>query len=396
MPIKYIGWFVVSFYVFFQFLIQTTSSLMQKDWGIQFHLTSLSISYLSASFFYTYLLFQIPIGILYDRFSAKYVLSIASLLLGIGCILFAYSPTYPIALLSRMLMGAGAAFGFIGMLKITYTLFPGKHFSLMLGLSEAFGAIAGMAGIVIVAWLLEHSSWQHVMIDCGLTVFIITLFVLLFIRSSKPIINEPFDIKSLTNNILTALKSPIVIITGIYGFFMASIVTAFVSLWGVAFLTRVYAINDLEAAKIISTVFLGLAIGCPINGYISKRFSKEITAMKICALTCALLMCVIIYIKVPLELLSTLFFFMGLLSAVYVQCFAIVGHSVPTSVQATSMSITNMLIMLSAPLLQIIIGALLPHTNYKIALSVLPIGMLIAYGLCYGLTLPPRINQNNQ
>lgn len=384
---KYVGWLVVSSYVFFQFLIQTTSSLMQKDWTIYFHLTPLSVSALSASFFYTYLLFQIPIGIIYDRFNAKHVLTIASCLLGIGCLLFAYSSTYSIAIFSRMLMGAGAAFGFIGMLKITYNFFTDKQFSIMLGLSESFGTITTMIGTIIVAWLLEHLTWQHMMMAYSLSVFIITLFILLFIRSNKPANTELFSLKPLLRNILKAISNRTVFITGLYGFFMASVMNSFTSLWGVAFLTNAYPINSLHAAKIMSTIFLGLAVGCPINGYLSKRFSQEIRAMKICSVLCALLIGIVIYIKVPVGLLSTLFFAIGLMSAIYVQCFAIVGQSVPSAIQATSMSVTNMLIMSSAPLLQLIIGALLPHTNYQIALSVLPLGMLIAYGLCYGLSL---------
>jgi len=84
--VKYIGWFVVSFFVYFQFLIQTSSSVMQNSWRDYFHLSPLGVSYLSASFFYNYLFFQIPIGVIYDRCSAKKVLAIASFGLGIGCI----------------------------------------------------------------------------------------------------------------------------------------------------------------------------------------------------------------------------------------------------------------------------------------------------------------------
>lgn len=395
--LKYVGWFIVSFYVFFQFLIQTSSSLMQKDWMQYFNLTPLSVSTLSAAFFYTYLLLQIPVGLIYDRFSSKGVLSIASFFLSVGCILFAFSPTYSIAVFSRMLMGAGAAFGFIGMLKVTFNLFPGKQFSIMMGLSESFAAIATMGGVVVLAWLLAHSTWQHVTIECGVVVLMITAAVLVFIRPNKPMDVEPFNWKSLSNNILKACTSRIVLITGIYGFFMASVVNAFTSLWGVAFLTNAYPITALQAAKIMSTIFFGLAVGCPINGYLSKKFGKEIVAMQICSVVCAILMFIIIYVKVPVGLLSPLFFAVGLMCAVYVQCFAIVGQTVPGKIQATSMSVTNMLIMAGAPLLQILIGALLHHQafgfahtsyeNYKIALGILPAGMLIAYGLCFFIRL---------
>ncbi|HSW92735.1 MAG TPA: MFS transporter [Gammaproteobacteria bacterium] len=390
--VKYIGWFVVSFFVYFQFLIQTSSSVMQNSWRDYFHLSPLGVSYLSASFFYTYLFFQIPIGVIYDRCSAKKVLAIASFGLGIGCIFFAKTKYYEFAIFSRMLMGACAAFGFIGMLKVTASSFPGKQFSVMMGLSEAFASISTMVGVVILAWIMTHTTWQQLMMYFAAGVFLVTVAVIFFVNS-KPDNVDQFDVDSLFKNVFSAVTNSTVLITGIYGFFMASVVNAFTSLWGVAFLTGVYPITKAIAVKVMSTVFLGLAAGCPINGYVSKKYGFEREAMQICSVICALGMLAVIYIKIPLSMLYVVFFIIGLMCAVYVQSFAIVSQNVPKNILATSMSVTNMLIMASAPLLQIIVGAVLntnsfgyahdPHNNYQIALSILPAGMLFSFLLCF-------------
>jgi MFS family permease len=104
-------------------------------------------------------------------------------------------------------------------------------------------------------------------------------------------------------------------------------------------------------------------------------------------------MAIAIYIKMPLGVLYTIFFIIGLMCAVYVQSFAIVSQNVGKNILATSMAVTNMLIMSSAPLLQIVIGAILDSNsfglahdtshNYQIALGILPVGMLLAFLLCF-------------
>lgn len=399
---KYIGWFIVSFFVYFQFLIQTSSSLMQNSWADYFHLTPLGVGYLSASFFYTYLLFQIPVGVIYDRFSSKKVLAIASFGLGVGCIIFANTERYGFAVLARMLMGACAAFGFIGMLKVTADSFPGKQFSMMMGLSESFAALCTMIGVVILAWAMTHTTWQNLMIYFSIGVFLITASVILFIQSTFKNTEHKLDVTTLAKNVVAATTNSTVLITGIYGFFMASVVNSFTSLWGVAFLTSVYPISNALAAKVMSTVFLGLAIGCPINGYFSKHYGREREAMQFCSIICALCMAIVIYVRVSLPMLYSLFFIIGIMCAVYVQSFAIVGQTVPEKIQATSMSVTNMLIMSGAPLLQILIGAVLSansfgyahdtHQNYQIALSILPAGMAVAFVLCFFI----KINGNEK
>lgn len=391
--LKYISWFIVSFFVYFQFLIQTSSSLLQNAWADYFYLTPLSVSLLSASFFYTYLFFQIPIGVIYDRFNERTVLALSSFGLGMGCILFAMASNYYFAIFARMLMGSCAAFGFIGMLKVTANQFPGKQFSLMVGLSESFGSIVMMFGVILLAWAIMHFTWQQLMMCLAASVFAITVAVILFIQPKPQHAHKALEAPSLTRNIFLAMTNRTVLITGLYGFFMASVVNSFTSLWGVAFLTEAYSITSALAAKIMSTVFLGLAVGCPINGYFSKRFGHEREAMMFCAFACAVCMALVIYVKMSVLALYFLFFIIGLLCAVYVQAFAIIGQAVPVTIQATSMAVANMLIMSSAPVLQILIGAVLnakafgyahnAHQNFQIALGILPLGMLLAFFLCF-------------
>lgn len=393
--IKYIGWLTVSFYVFFQFLIQASSSLMQDDWLRQFGLNHLTVSYLSASFFYTYLFFQIPAGLIYDRYRARTILTVASLSLGLGCLLFAGATSFYFAVFARMLMGAGAAFGFVGMLKITSTLFPSKQFPLMVGISEAFAALATMLGMIAVAWSLTYLSWQQLTIHFAVIVFIITALTIIFIRSPKLSSVKKTANNSLWHDIRSASRHQVVLFAGAYGFFMTAAVTAFTSLWGVAFLTNAYHMTELQAAKVMSIIFLGLALGCPINGYLSKKFGCVTETMQLSAMLSAFFMSLILYGSVPASTLGFLFFILGLLGSAYVQCFTLVEQSTDTHIQATSMSVTNMLIMASAPVLQITIGVILNHNsfgfahtlvqNYQIALTTLPMGMLIAAGICWRL-----------
>lgn len=395
---KYVSWMIASFFMYLQFIIQTSSSLFQNAWAHDFGLTPLSVGLLSASFFYTYLFFQIPIGVIYDRFSEKKVLALASAGLACGCVLFAKTTNFHLAIFARMLMGACAAFGFIGMLKVTVNNFPGKQFALMMGLGECVASLVTMLGVMILSWAISYLTWQQLMLCLALCIFTITILVILFVQSKSQPIKSPFNVATLVRNVVRAATNRTVLLIGIYGFFMASVVNSFTSLWGVAFLTDAYPISSTLAANVMSTVFLGLAVGCPINGYISKRYGHEREAMMICSLICACLMAAIIFVKVSVPMLYVMFFVVGLMCSVYVQCFTVVGQSVSVEIQATSMAVTNMLVMSSAPLLQIFIGGILDahsfgyavsaHQNYQFALSVLPIGMLIGFVLCFLIKIP--------
>jgi MFS family permease len=262
-----------------------------------------------------------------------------------------------------------------------------------MGFSEAFAAIATMVGVATLAVVLTHISWHVLCLYFAIGVFFITFLVTIFVKTQPNHIPEKIKLLPLMKNIYKAATNRTVLITGIYGFFMFSVVNSFNSLWGVAFLTAAYPINNELAATVMSTVFLGLAVGCPINGYFSKRYGHEREAMLFCSAICALCMALILYVKVAIVVLYILFFIVGLMCAIYVQSFALIGQLVQREIQGTAMAVANMLIMSSAPVLQILIGAVLdrnsfgfahnPDQNFQIALSILPIGMLIAFILSF-------------
>ncbi len=51
---------------------------------------------------------------------------------------------------------------------------------------------------------------------------------------------------------------------------MFAIVNAFTSLWGISFLVNTNALEKQQAADMVAMVFIGIAIGGPLNGWLSR------------------------------------------------------------------------------------------------------------------------------
>lgn len=384
-----LAWATAAFFVFFQFFLQTASSVMSEAWTRDFHLNKIELSNLSATFFYSYVLLQIPVGILYDRFKVKHVLIVAATLLACGCILLSVTHSYELALIARFLMGSGSAFGFVGLLKVIITNFNISRFGLMLGLAELFGMAGVTLGVIALTHFMLDNSWRTAMLWCGVLAGIVILAVILFVQDDNKLdIRERVSI-TILSQVKTVLMNKQVILCSLYGFFIYSIITAFTSLWGIAFLANTYHLDEALASKMISAVFVGLALGSPLNGFLSKKYGNNAQMMRWEAGCATLLISIIILVPaVPVILLFLLLFLMGCLCSVYVQCLSVVKDSVHLDVQATALATSNMLIMASAPILQLIIGAFLQSNfggmienaaeNYRVSLAVLPAGYLFA------------------
>jgi len=106
-------------------------------------------------------------------------------------------------------------------------------------------------------------------------------------------------------------------------------------------------------------------------------------------------------IPLPLTGLSAILFIYGILTANMLLCFSFITQIYPTWAQGTAIGFTNMIVMLSGGLAQHGIGWILdelqkqafplyPLENFRIALSVLPLCLLLA--ICLTLFMKPRIN----
>ncbi len=388
---RYLPWFnwaVTTLFVLFQFFLQAAAGLMAHFWQIEFKLMPSEVGYLTAAFYFSYVIMQIPVGLAYDNFGPKRILSFASLTLCFGIVCLALSQNYWQAMLGRLLMGVGSSFGFIGMLYVTASWFSPKRFGILIGLSETLAMLGVSIAEIGMAWIVSHYGWRIMMAVGAAVMFLISLFIIGFIKDRLPVIPIKRAKIPVFNTVKQLISLPIIWVAGLYGFAMFSIINVFVALWGIPFFRNQYVGLSLhDVSLLMSMVFLGTAIGAPFNGWLINYMQKRQLIMKLFSVLTALLLALILYVpKLTFLYLIVLLFLIGFCSSSYIQVFAIVKENVDAGLQATALATTNMILMASAPLLQPLIGLLLElHYSYAVSLSLLEINIAVAILLSFYL-----------
>lgn len=387
----YLAWLAAAAFVFFQFFLQSSSTIMSECWSQDFILNEIELSNLSAAFFYSYIPMQIPAGILYDKFNTKVILVTSAFTLSGSCILLSLVHNYELALIARFLMGLGAASGFVGLLKIIQNNFAMNRFALMFGIAEAIGMIGVAGGLVWLASFLKIYTWREAMFVCGVFAAILGAAIYCFVKNSqKPETVVQFSWRGVLAELKTVIRNKQVIYCSIYGFFIVSILNCFTSLWGEAFISHAYHFDPQTISWLLSMVFIGLSCGSPLNGWFVKCYGRHKELMLWEAGLCTLITAIIILVPgVSLIGLYILFFLIGLFCSGYGPCYALVNEAVEPEIQATAIATANMFIVASAPILQVIVGAMLESRalgyatsdlhNFRIALTILPLGYLISF-----------------
>lgn len=395
----WIIWLFGSIFLVYQFLLQTSSSVMIPGLEKAFSIDAASVGFLSSSFFYTYVLFQVPGGLLVDRFGPRKVLTFGMLIcvISVGC--FAHAKNFHTAGLSRMLMGFVSAPAFAGAFYLIAEWFPLKRFALVAGLTESFAMFGGMLGEVWLATRVTAVGWRLTLIECAWIGLICVIGILLIVRDrpKQSSVRDltPIKLGQVWQHLLKVMGLPQVWLIGFFAACTFALVSAFAGLWCVPYLEARYQLPVTVVSWASSMIFIGVAIGCPCIGWLSDYIGKRKPVMFYSALTCLIVMCVILYLPtINFTVMFVLLFLLGFAASTYMLPFALIREITPQETRGTAMGFANMMaILFGSPIFQPAIGKLLEMdwdhkvvngvqifhiTDYKISLSILPLCLLFA------------------
>lgn len=227
---------------------------------------------------------QIPIGVLLDRYGARPIMTVGMILMAVGQLTMALSPSVGIAILARMLLGAGDAAIFPGVLRLIATWFPAQRGPLMVQFTGIVGQSGQLVSLVPLAALLHATSWTITFGSIAGLGILFAVLVFLLIRNHPPDRDDDVSVDTDTGAIRVVTSA---VDTGVgiraawahpgtrlafWSHFTTPFAgTAFVLLWGMPFLTAGEGLTTAQAASVMSLyVVVGMLLG-PVMGELSRR-----------------------------------------------------------------------------------------------------------------------------
>ena len=217
---------------------------------------------------------QIPVGVLIDRFGPRVLMLSGTVLMVAGQLMLAFAPSITIAVVGRMLVGAGDATIFISMIRLITSWFSGRTVP---QLSQWFGNIGQLGQVlsaVPLAWVLHEFGWTPAFLAATLVAFVAFVVVVVGIRDrpagsfDQP---RPSDWGSALTQLRHSFSRPGTQLGFWSHFVTQSSGTVFTLLWGFPFM--VYGLgyeSSMAAAMLTIPVAAGIICG-PILGVLTAR-----------------------------------------------------------------------------------------------------------------------------
>lgn len=385
---------IAALFYCYEFVLRIIPGVLQGELSAAFgHISASTFGQLSALYYFAYSPMQLPVGILMDRFGPRRLLSLACLCCTAGSFMFSYSSSMLIAGIGRFLVGFGSSFAFVGVLSLAVHWLPKRYFSLVAGLMTTLGMLGLVYGEVKITEIAGSMGLNYALSMMVVIGVLLTGIIFLIVRDGP----GGCDVKAQTlsefyRNIWRVLVSPQVWLIAFVGACLYTSLSVFGELWGKSYLEQAHHLTKIQAAKTISAMFLGWAVGAPIAGYFSDRSGRRVLPLVVGALFSFVCISIILYCSgLSYVSLNVLMFLYGMFSATEIIIFVMAKENSGAGLSGTVFAAVNMIVTLGGVIFQPLVGFLLDKfgtgtlidgehvysvVDYQLALSVLPISLL--------------------
>lgn len=381
-------------FYFYEYYLRVIPGVIRTDLKLAYNISETSFGLLVGLYYWAYVPLQLVVGLFMDLLGPRIALTIACLISALGTYLFSGTSYLCIAQVGRFLVGFGAAFAYVGVLKLANMWLPKRLFAFIAGLCSTLGMLGGISGQIVIAKVVHLYGWRN--INYISSIMGIGFSLLLWMLIKEPINSNKiktlgnkahkfrYQLKILWKELKEVMKLKDLWLAGIIGCLIFAGLSVFADVWSASFLKLSGIPRDLVGFS-TSMIYIGFGMGAPFWGFFSDYINNRKLLLTLGALIAAIVIAIVIYIPLPLYLMNICLFLFGFFVGVEILVFATINDLCHKEINATAMGFVNMIIMLGGFYLQPKIGLTLDQLikfdeliRFKIALTILPIGLVIA------------------
>jgi MFS family permease len=233
---------------------------------------------------------QVPVGVVLDRFGSRRLIACGAALMGVGQLVLATTHSVALAVVGRVLVGAGDAMTFISVLRLIAVWFPPRRVPLLTQMTGILGQVGQIAAALPLVALLQHGGWSVSFLLAAFAGLAISVTAAGALRSAPPgpaARPVPVGARLAMSRLARAWREPGTRL-GLWTHFTAQFSgTVFALLWGYPFLVVGEHRTPAEAGVLLTLLVLVSMVVGPVLGHLAVRwpFRRSIPVLAILGAT---------------------------------------------------------------------------------------------------------------
>ena len=171
---------------FLSFFFRNVNAVISKDLAQEFALAPADLGFLTSMYLLAFAAFQLPLGVLLDRYGPRRVVAALLCVAASGALIFALARDFTLLSVGRALLGLGVSAGLMGAIKAFTLWFPLSRLATLNGLYLAAGGIGGLSATAPAEALVGELGWRALFFGLfGLSLLAASL--VFFVVPEKPL-----------------------------------------------------------------------------------------------------------------------------------------------------------------------------------------------------------------
>lgn len=381
--------FAAGFYL--SFLFRTVNAIIAPDLVREFGLGPADLGLLTSSYFLTFALFQLPLGILLDRYGPRRVNASLLLVAGFGAALFGLAQSVGGLAVARALIGLGVSGCLMSSMKVFTLWFPLNRLATLNGWLLSCGGLGALSASKPAEALLRFTDWHSLFLILAALTFAAAGAIFLVVpERAAP--SAPQSLLASLRSLPAILRNAnfwklgALVITG-QGVFMS-----LQSLWIAPWLKDVVGLERAEIGSHLLVVALGMIVGASLWGAVADWLARrgvDMVTVVLGGVSASLLNLALLALGLKYGTL-VLMFSLTLFSQAQNLVYAILPKEFPLELSGRVVSTLNFLVFMSAFSVQWGTGLIInlwPVEAGRYAAA----GYATAFGACALLLLAPYV-----
>lgn len=218
---------------------------------------------------FVYAAMQVPVGVLLDRFGPRRMLLAGLVLMTAGQFAFAFTTSFPAAVVARAVLGAGDAMVFVSVLRLVAVWFLVRQAPMVTQVTGLTGQLGAIAAAGPLAYLLHELGWTRAFALTSSVGVALLVAVVALVKDSPYRTDDVVAIKlrALAQSVRTVWGNPGTRL-GMWSHFTSQFsATVFALLWGYPFLVQGLGWSSGGA----STLLMAMTAWTVVSGLVTAR-----------------------------------------------------------------------------------------------------------------------------
>jgi len=373
---------------FLSYLYRVINAVLAPNLAADLGMDPSSLGFLTATYFITFAAFQLPLGILLDRFGPRRIEAGLLMLAAAGALVFAKADTLTGLIIGRGLIGLGVSACLMAAFKAFVLWFPKQQLPRINGFQMAAGGLGALAATSPVEAALTITDWRGVFtLLAALTSLVAAIIFFIVPERKTQSKDEPYsDQMREMGSILKSLEfwriAPWTTLS--QGTFLAVH-----GLWAGPWLRDVAGYDRSTVAGTLLLLAVAMVFGFIVLGTAAERLSRHgISTMAVGTTGMGLFMAVMVLIVSGSKSGATwMWMLFGFFGTSGILPYAALSQSFPLHLSGRVNTTLNLLVFLAAFAAQWGIGAIIGIWPTTQSGGYAPVGYQVAFGVLLAIQL---------